>query len=203
MVTHCQNTCLQEIPVKSYSWEPLLLDQGSWASKGSWYGQGNENPDWAGWGKQRWPRERETWSRSTWTNRNCKPDWWMRLGKEKTAVQFSWQNAAAEKETLHFPGRENLARSWAGHLHQTLTGAHKALNFSGLVLNTVSWSGDHVSTQSYSQRQWELPLNPYIMQNILKSKLADFFLMLLRVSPLNRQIGILLSPHFRGSLKKF
>lgn len=99
--------------------------------------------------------------------------------------------------------RGHPARSWAGNLHWT---PHKG-SWSPFFLACPeycelirkSWR----STQSYSQRQWELPLNPHIMQSTPKSKLADFFLTLLRVSALNIQIGVVLSPHFRGSWKKF
>lgn len=66
-------------------------------------------------------------------------NWWTRGGKEKVAVQFSWPNAAGEKETLLFP--EEIILPGPGLLTYAgpLTGARE-VHFSGLVLNTVSWS---------------------------------------------------------------
>lgn len=77
------------------------------------------------------------------------------------------------RRKLPFPGGSILKGAGQIVYARPLTAAHKA-HFSVLTLNPVRWSGCAL-TQSYSQRQWDLPLNLHIMHSTQKPKLTGLF----------------------------
>lgn len=95
-----------------------------------------------------------------------------------------------------------LVRSWAGHLHWTPhRGSQTA--FFGVCpehFEMIWRSLIYIELQPKARRALTESIRNAKYTKIYISRFV-FFLMLTRVSSLNRKIGVVLSPHFRGSWK--